>query len=105
MGLDHIRVLLRTHGWPEFLRYGVYLGELIAPAMILVGLFVRIAALLIALTMLMSIYLFYGLNAFILDQYGALTSQVNIFFFFSSLSIFFLGAGNYSIYKGNGKWN
>lgn len=104
-GLDYIGVLLQMHGWPEFLRYGIFLGEVIAPVMLLMGIFVRIAALLIALTMLMSIYLFYGFTAFILDQYGALNSQVNIFFFITSLSIFFLGAGNYSIYKGNGKWN
>ncbi len=104
-GHSFIGLLLKEHGWPEFFRYGVPVGEVIAPIMLLLGIYTRIASLLVAFTMLMSIYLFYGSNAFKLDQFGGLNSQLNLFFLFSSISIFFLGAGRYSLFKGNGKWN
>lgn len=104
-GHDFIRLLLQNHGLPAFLSYGVPVGEVLAPIMILLGLFARVASLFVAFTMLMSVYLFFGLNAFKLDAYGGLNCQLNLFFLFAALAIFFLGSGKYSFKIGNGRWN
>jgi putative oxidoreductase len=43
-GVDEISVMLTSFGLPAFLSYGVYIGELIAPAMIRLGVLTRPAA-------------------------------------------------------------
>jgi putative oxidoreductase len=92
-----ITQLLQSHGLPTFLKYGVPLGEVVAPLLLIAGVWVRQAATLIIITMLASLYLFLGKDAFTLDQYGALKSQLNLFFIGSSLALWGLGAGWYRV--------
>src|SRR3954464_6273921 len=51
-GLDFIRDTLTANGLPPLMAYGVLVGEVVAPVLVLVGLFPRPAAAVIALTML-----------------------------------------------------
>ena len=43
-GILPIRNMVQGAGWPEFMAYGVYAGELIAPLFVLLGLYSRSAA-------------------------------------------------------------
>lgn len=43
-GVGMISGLLTKAGWPEFLAYGVYFGEVIQPVFILIEFFTRLAA-------------------------------------------------------------
>lgn len=92
-GHDFIKKVLADAHLPEFLWIGVPIGEVIAPICIILGLFTRSAALLIAFTMVMSIYLAYGWAGFEFNQYGAFKIELNLFFLLTALSIYFTGPG------------
>ena len=51
-GIDGIIMRLVNDGFPELLAYGVYVGEIIAPIMIIMGLFTRISSAIYAFTMI-----------------------------------------------------
>ncbi len=96
-GHDFIRHLLAKAGLPEWLWLGVPLGEVIAPLCLIVGVFTRSSALLVAFTMAMSIALFHGASGFALGKYGALNAELNLFYLLAALSIFYLGSGKFSL--------
>jgi putative oxidoreductase len=56
-GVDGIGGMLASHGLPAFLAYGVYVGEILAPVLLIVGLFTRPAAVIVAINMLVAIWL------------------------------------------------
>jgi putative oxidoreductase len=95
-GLGGVESLLLHAELPTFLAYGVYIGELIAPIFILLGLYARVASLVLALNMFMAIYLVYGFS-FSLSKYGALGMESPLLFLVMALLIFLLGAGKYGV--------
>lgn len=84
-------------GWPEWMAHGVLVGELIAPLMILVGWYSRIGGILVAGTMLVSLYLAHGWDSFDLNKHGGLDSDLNMLFLAGSLAIAFVGPGKYGV--------
>ncbi|HLR17316.1 MAG TPA: DoxX family protein [Alcanivoracaceae bacterium] len=56
-GVGYIESVLAQHNLPTVLAYGVYIGEVVAPMMLMVGYYSRIAALLIAGNMVVAIAL------------------------------------------------
>lgn len=96
-GHDFIKKVLAEAGLPEFLWVGVPVAEVIAPILLLLGIFTRNASLLIVFTMIMTIYLAYGWAGFELNQYGAFKVELNLFFLFTALTIYFTGAGKYAL--------
>jgi putative oxidoreductase len=95
-GVSGIKALLHAHGWSEFLAYGVYFGELIAPIFIILGLYARLASSVLAVNMLMAIYLAYGFSLSI-SQYGALSWERPFIFFVMSVLVVLLGSGKYAV--------
>ncbi|MDR2123303.1 MAG: DoxX family protein [Flavobacteriaceae bacterium] len=99
-GHDFIRVMLAKKGLPEFIWLGVPIGEIVAPICILLGVFTRISSLLVAFTMIMTIFLVHQLGTFHITDKGGLGAELNLFYLLTSLALFFLGSGKYSVYKG-----
>ena len=54
-GLDPIVGMLANVGLPGFIAYGIYVGELLAPLMVILGFRARLGALLMAFTMVIAI--------------------------------------------------
>ena len=54
-GLGPIEEMVTAHGMPSFVAYGVLVGEVVAPLMLLLGFYARIGGLLIAINMLFAI--------------------------------------------------
>jgi putative oxidoreductase len=100
-GNAFIEKLLSNHGLPAIIAWGVPLGEVIAPLLLLLGVCTRVSSLLIAFTMVMSIYLALGANAFTLTAYGGPGGELNFLYLLVSLAIFLLGPGRYSLYRGH----
>jgi len=96
-GIGGVKHLTVKAGLPEFLAYGVYVGELIVPTLIILGLYARMASLVLALNMVMAIYLAYGSSIFSLGKHGAPAIEVPFLYLILSLAIFFLGSGKYAI--------
>lgn len=102
-GVDWIAGMLVAKGLPGFIAYGVFVGEIVAPILIIVGLLTRPAALIYAFNLLVATLLV-GLGKFFsLTEVGAWALETEALYFFGGLSIMFLGAGRYAI-AANSRW-
>ena len=96
-GIGFIKGLVVAQGLPEVLAYGVYVGEILAPLLLLLGWKSRVWAGVIAFNMAVAIYLT-QMSAFLkLGGHGAWALEVPIFYLLSALAIAFLGSGKYAI--------
>lgn len=98
-GVGFIKMTLMKAGLPEFLAYGVYVGEVIAPLLLIIGFKTRTAASVIIATMVMAIYLVHGNELFSLTKTGAWAIELPAFYIFASIAIMLLGPGAYSADK------
>ena len=104
-GSLHINDILRSNGLPEFLAYGNYVAEVVAPVFLVLGYKARIAALIIAFNMFMSIVIAHRDIVFARNDYGGWMIELNVFYLVTALVVFFLGSGKYSLAKGQGRWD
>ena len=96
-GIGFIKALVVVHGLPEFLAYGVYVGEILAPLLLILGWRSRIWAGVIAVNMLAALYLT-QLSAFMtLGGHGAWAVEVPMFYLLSAIAIAFLGSGKFAL--------
>ena len=59
-GIDWLDGALTAAGLPTFFKYGVYVGEIVAPLLVIAGYYSRIGAWLIAVNMLFAFGLVFG---------------------------------------------
>ncbi len=86
-------------GFPSFFAYGVYLGEIVAPILIILGLKTRLASFVIIITMIFAIYLVMPNSIFAITKTGAWAIELQMFYILSSISLILLGAGKISFDK------
>lgn len=98
-GISFIVNKLTQEGFPEFLAYGVYVGEVIAPLLLIIGLKTQFAAFIIVLTMIFAIYLVHAGDLWSITQTGAWAIELQMMYLLSALAIMFLGAGKLSFDK------
>jgi putative oxidoreductase len=98
-GVGGIEMMLMKAGLPAFMAYGVYVGEVIAPLMLLIGWRVEMAAVIIVVNMLFAIFLAHWGDIFSLSQHGAWAIELQMFYVLSALNIFFQGAGKYIFHR------
>jgi putative oxidoreductase len=97
---------LQAHHLPAWLAYGVYVAEVVAPILLIAGIFTRAAALVVAFEMTMAMYLVLGLKMFEVDrQTGALRGELQLLYFFCAVAIAVLGSGRFALSKGRGRWD
>lgn len=104
-GIEPIKHMIAAHGLPDALAYGVYLGEVVGPALVVLGLFSRIGALLIAVDMVVAVVLVGMGNLIALNSMGGYALEVEAFYFFGAIAILLLGAGGFSLGGSKGRWN
>ena len=91
---------LGKHGLPAYLAYGVYVAEVVAPVMLIFGLWTRIAAVIIAFDMAMAIYLVRLSDIGKINPMGgAWAIEVEALFFVMALALAFAGGGRYGLTK------
>ena len=102
-GIDGISNMLIAKGLPGFIAYGVLVGEVIAPCLIVLGILTRPAALVLALTMVVAWLMVGTGKTWQLDAVGAWAIESLVYFFIGALAMAFLGAGRFSV-AGNSAW-
>ncbi|MCA1714786.1 MAG: DoxX family protein [Gammaproteobacteria bacterium] len=95
-GLGWIEGILQTHGLPGVLAYGAYIGEVLAPLMVIVGFHARIGAVLIALNMLAAIALVHAGQLTQLTEHGGWALELQAMFLAGAVAVALLGPGRYS---------
>ena len=98
-GVDGISGMLVAKGLPGFIAYGVLVGEVVAPCLLILGILTRPAALVLAFTMIVA-WLMVGMGETLaLDKVGAWAIESLVYFFIGSLAVAFLGAGRFAVGK------
>lgn len=95
--LDFISKQLASINLPTALAYGVYVGEVIAPLMVILGFFSRLGGLLIFGNMIFALVLAHRDQLFTLTNTGGWALELQGFYLFSGLAILFLGSGKMAI--------
>ena len=96
-GIGFITQVVQGAGLPGWIAYGVYIGEIVAPVMVILGLHARIGAAIVALNMLVAIYLVHAAELFALGQTGGWALELQGMFLFGAIAIALLGPGRFSI--------
>ncbi|MDQ1264442.1 MAG: putative oxidoreductase [Campylobacterota bacterium] len=96
-GIGSIKAMVVAAGFPEFLAYGVYVGEVVMPVLIILGAYARAASLVLALNMATAIFLAYGKTLFSLTEHGAPVFELPFLYLVMSLLIFVFGSGKYAL--------
>ena len=91
--LDFIGGMLGANGLPSILAYGVYIGEVLAPLMVIVGYQARIGGVLIVINMVLAIFLAHSGDFFSLTEHGGWAVELQMFYLLSALAVVFLGSG------------
>ena len=98
-GVGGIAGMLVAKGLPGFIAYGVLVGEVIAPILIILGILTRPAALVLAFTMVVAWLMVGTGKTFALDAVGAWAIESLVYFFVGALAVAFLGAGRYAVVR------
>ena len=105
-GVGFIISVLQAHHLPEFIAYGVFIGEVVAPILLIIGFMTRPAALIVIFNLAMALYLVVATHALALDrQTGAPGGELIFLYIGAALSIALLGSGRFAVSKGQGRWN
>lgn len=104
-GIAPIERMVVANGLPAILAWGVYLGEVLAPALIILGIYTRLGGLIATISMGFAIMLAHRPEIGQLNAMWGWRIELQGLFFFGSLAIVFLGAGRYSIGGKSGRWN
>ncbi|MEG0051804.1 MAG: DoxX family protein [Comamonas sp.] len=86
-GIGGIENMVKALGAPGWLAYGVYLGEVVAPLFLIVGLWVTPAALVIAVNMLVAFALVHTKQVFTLQSSGGWALELQVLFFVTALVV------------------
>lgn len=95
--LEFITGQLAVLSLPSFMTYGVFLGEIVAPLLIILGIFARFGGLLVAGNMLFAFVLVHSDEFLTLDETGGWALELQGFFLLCGLAIFLMGSGRFSI--------
>ena len=96
-GIGFVEKLVAMQGLPSYVAYGVYVGEILAPILLLLGWHSRVWGAIIAFNMAVAIYLVHSKSLFTLGGYGAWVIESPLLFMLSALAIAFLGSGKYAL--------
>lgn len=96
-GVEGIENTLIDKGLPGFIAYGVYVGEVIAPLMMVVGFRTRLAALLFSFNMLVAATLAHPNEIFTLTERGIYSLETLALFLFGGLALVFTGGGKFAV--------
>jgi putative oxidoreductase len=105
MGPAFVTGLVADAGLPPALGYLVYVGEVVAPMLLIIGLRTRPAAIVVAVNMLTAILLVHIGEIFSLNKGGGWAIELQGMFLIAAVSVALLGAGRLSVGGRYGRWN
>lgn len=83
--------------FPAFFAYAVYIGEVIAPLMIISGFKARVGGMLIVITMIVAVVLVHPNDIFSLSKHGGLLLELQIFFLIGGLLVAMFGSEKFAL--------
>ena len=96
-GIGPIEKMVQGAGMPGLFAYGVFIGEVLAPILLILGLYARIGAAVIMVNMLFAILLAHRADLFLIGPAGGWALELQGFFLFTALAVVLMGPGRYSV--------
>ncbi len=96
-GVDGIVQGVTAIGLPGFVAYGVYVGEVLAPLLLIIGWFARIGAALIAVNMIFAIAIAHAADLFKISEHGGWALELQGMFLMTAIALALMGPGRFSI--------
>ena len=96
-GVRPIEGMVAAHGWPTFIAYGAFIGEVVGPLLLLIGFYARIGAALIAINMLFAFALVHMGQLTQLNEQGGWALELQGMFLFTAIALVFMGPGRISV--------
>lgn len=103
-GIGFIEGMLVKNGLPAFLAYGVYLTEVIAPLLIIIGYRTRLAAIVLISGALFAMFLVHSADIFSLNQAGGWALELLGLYITGALALAISGSGKFALSSKN-KWD
>ena len=104
-GPGAITGLVAKAGFPPSLGYLVYLGEVAAPILLILGLWTRAAALVTAINMAVAVMLVHRADILSLTKTGGWAIELQAMYLLAAIAVALLGAGRFSLGGRHGRWN
>ncbi len=95
--LNFISGTLSSQGLPTLLAYGVYAGEVVAPLLLIIGLYTRYAGLIVVINMAFAVLLAHTGDVFMLTEHGGWRLELQAFYLCGGLAIVMLGSGRFAV--------
>jgi putative oxidoreductase len=96
-GMGGIVHMVEAHGLPGALGYGVLLGEVVGPLMLIAGFHARIGAMLVFVNMIVAVMLVHMRQLGAFNEQGGWALELQAMYAVSALSLALLGPGRYSV--------
>lgn len=96
-GIGGITGMVTGMGLPAPVAYGVYIGEVLAPVMLIAGWYARIGAALIAMNMLFAFVLAHRGELLAMSSHGGWALELQGMYLCTALALALLGPGRYSV--------
>jgi putative oxidoreductase len=94
--LDWIGGMLTKLGLPMELSFAVYLGEVLGPLLVIVGMFSRIGGLLIVINMIFAIVLVDRMALLQINKFGGWQIETEVLLLVCGLAVLFGGSGKFA---------
>lgn len=104
-GVGFITGLVAKAGLPPAFGYLVLVGEVLAPVLVLLGLWARAGALVIAINMVVALLLVHTGDMFRLNETGGWAVELQVLLLASAVAVALLGAGRLSVQGTRNRWN
>ena len=96
-GLGDVATSLERANLPLAIGYLVYVGEVLGPVLVILGLWTRIAAAVVAFNMLVALLLGHPHELFQMTAHGGLLLEVQWLYLAGAVAVALLGGGRFSI--------
>lgn len=96
-GIGGIEKMVTGAGLPGFFAYGVFIGEVLAPILLIVGFYSRISAGVIAINMVVAIALAHMNDLFVIGKTGGWALELQGMFLFTAIALALTGPGRFSV--------
>lgn len=95
--LDWISGTLSAYSLPTVLSYAVYLGEILAPLLLILGIYCRIGGWLVFANMLFAIFLAHQGELFTVSGSGGWALELQVFYLMGGLVLALTGSGKLAV--------
>lgn len=96
-GTEFITQMLNDANVPyaKYVTWGVFIGEVLAPIMLIIGRYIKLAGLIIVFNMLAAIILAHKDSIFTLSEHGGWSIELQVLYLVAALSLVFLQSRNW----------